>query len=836
MKNKKSKHLKENSISKKNKKQNEKKKEKTQEQIKRNKKRVIIIIALLIIAIIFFGIYTAISINNWKKIIQEMSKNETSIVKDTDGNTIAEIGGEKAKNKISASEIPNNLKNAYVAIEDERFYKHHGVDIKRTGAAIGSYVFHRGSSSFGGSTITQQVVKNLTGDSSNKITRKVKEWGKAATLESFMSKDEILSLYLNIIYVGPNVYGIETGANYYFNKSVKDLSLEECAFLAGINNSPNSYNPYGDTNNTEKIKARTKTVLSKMLELKYINEDEYNTAVTSVDNGLKFKKGKIETDDAIYSYHTDALISQLIDDIANKKKITKTFATNYINMAGLTIYSTQKTSIQNQMEKEFEKTKYQLASKTGGDSSQAAMVIIDHKTGQVVGCVGALGKKTTSRGLNRATQSIRQTGSCIKPIAVLVPGIAKKEFTGATIFEDEQTIFDDGYKPENYSNYLGKITVRRALESSQNIPFVEMMEKIGPKTSMNYLEKMGITTLSKKDENLALALGGLDRGISPLQMAGAYATIANDGEYIEPTFYTKAETSNKKVIVEVKQKKKKVFSKEVAYIVKELLTEPVKGIHGTATYCSISGMDVAAKTGTTDDNYDRWLCGFTPYYTGVTWYGYDKNESINYNGKKNPAGILWANIMSRVHSNLQNAKFEKPSGVSKVTVCAETGRKANTGCPNTYDEYFLIGTIPTSCNKHSGSELKDNNSSSTNTNKTNTVTNSFDTTTKEDLDIPTVTNKEENTKIDENLNNKNSASIDKKDNSSNLSNSVNKQNTTESNSNKQNSTSTNTNKDSKNTIISTPNSNKNNESTDSSKNSVSKNKITVDVSNKSTSE
>lgn len=833
MKNKKSKHLKENPISKKSKKQNEKKKEKTQEQIKRKKKRIIIILLLLILVIIGLGVYTAISINNWKKIVQEMSKNETSIVKDTDGNTIAEIGGEKAKNKISASEIPNNLKNAYVAIEDERFYKHHGVDVKRTGAAIVSYVFHRGSSSFGGSTITQQVVKNLTGDSSNKITRKVKEWGKAATLETFMSKDEILSLYLNIIYVGPNVYGIETGSNYYFDKSVKDLSLEECAFLAGINNSPNSYNPYGDTNNTEKIKTRTKTVLSKMLELKYINEDEYNTAVTNVDNGLKFKKGKIQTDDAIYSYHTDALISQLIDDIANKKKITETFATNYINMAGLTIYSTQKTSIQNQMEKEFEKTKYQLASKTGGDPSQAAMVIIDHKTGQVVGCVGALGKKTTSRGLNRATQSIRQTGSCIKPIAVLVPGIANKEFTGATIFEDEQTIFDDGYKPENYSNYLGKITVRRALESSQNIPFVEMMETIGPKTSMNYLEKMGITTLSKKDENLALALGGLDRGISPLQMAGAYATIANDGEYIEPTFYTKAETSNKKVIVEVKQNKKKVFSKEVAYIVKELLTEPVKGTHGTATYCSISGIDVAAKTGTTDDNYDRWLCGFTPYYTGVTWYGYDKNESINYNGKKNPAGILWANIMNNVHSNLPNAKFDKPTGVSKVTVCAETGRKANTGCPNTYDEYFLIGTIPTSCNKHSGSELKDNNSSSTNTNKTNIVTNSFDTTTKEDLDIPTTTNKEENTKIDENLNNKNSTSIDKKDNNSNLSNSVNKQNTTKSNNDKQNSTSTNTNKDSKNTITSTSNSNKNNEST-TAKNSVSKN--TVDVSNKNTSE
>ena len=831
MKNK-SKHLKDESISRKSKKQNEKKKEKTQEQIKRKKKRIIAIISLLIISIVFLGIYTAISINNWKKIIQEMSKNETSVVKDTDENIIAEIGGEKAKNKISASEIPNNLKNAYVAIEDERFYKHHGVDIKRTGAAVVSYVFHRGSSSFGGSTITQQVVKNLTGDSSNKITRKVKEWGKAATLETFMSKDEILSLYLNIIYVGPNVYGIETGTNYYFNKSVKDLSLEECAFLAGINNSPNSYNPYGDTNNTEKIKTRTKTVLSKMLELKYINEDEYNTAITNLDKGLNFKKGKIETDDAVYSYHTDALISQLIDDIANKKKITKTFATNYVNMAGLTVYSTQNTSIQNQIEKEFEKSKYQLASKNGGDSSQAAMVIIDHKTGQVVGCVGALGKKTTSRGLNRATQSIRQTGSCIKPIAVLVPGIAKKEFTGATIFDDEQTIFADGYKPENYSNYLGNITVRRSLESSQNIPFVEMMEKIGPKTSMNYLEKMGITTLSQKDENLALALGGLDRGISPLQMAGAYATIANDGEYIEPTFYMKAETSNKKIIVESKQKKKRVFSKEVAYIVKELLTEPVKGNHGTATYCSISGMDVAAKTGTTDDNYDRWLCGFTPYYTGVTWYGYDKNESINYNGKKNPAGILWANIMSRVHSNLQNAKFEKPSSVTKVTVCAETGRKANTGCPNTYDEYFLIGTTPTSCNKHSGSELKDSNSSSTNTNKTNTITNSFDTTTKEDLDVPTTTNKEENTIVNTNNNKNKENTSSESNNKNNVNNNLdNKQNATsttntvETNTNKQTSTSINSNKNTVNGTNSTSNSNKNSDSTTSSKNSVNQNKI-----------
>lgn len=360
------------------------KKEKTPEQIRKSKKRRIIILIIFVILIIILGIYTAFSINNFKSLIEDMSTNKESIIKDSSGNVIAEVGSEKLKEKLEFSEIPNNLKNAYVAIEDQRFYKHGGVDVKRTASATLSYVFHRGSSSYGGSSITQQLVKNLTGDSSSKITRKFKEWKNAIAIESFMSKDEILELYLNIIYVGPNVYGVEAGAQYYFDKPAKNLTLEECAFLAGINNSPNSYNPFNDTDNTEKINKRTKIVLSKMLELKYINENEYNEAIQKVDDGLKFKKGKNTTDNDVYSYHTDVLISQAIDDISRKKHISTVFATNYINMSGLTIYSTQDSSVQNAIETEFEKSKYQLASKNGGDSSQAAMVIIDHKTGQVL--------------------------------------------------------------------------------------------------------------------------------------------------------------------------------------------------------------------------------------------------------------------------------------------------------------------------------------------------------------------------------------------------------------------------------------------------------------------
>ena len=674
------------------------------------KKRVKkIIITVVIIVIIILAIILGISAYNWKQITTDMFLNENSIVMDSDGNVIAELGSERKKIKVENEDMPENLKDAYVSIEDERYYKHHGVDIKRTGSAIINYVIHLGNSSFGGSTITQQLVKNLTGDNSGSITRKVKEWWKAYLLECYFSKEEILDMYLNIIYVGPNIYGVGAGSQYYFSKDIQSLTLAECAFLAGINNSPNSYNPFdNETDNTEKITKRTITVLDKMLELEYITQEEYDTAVSEVNNGLKFEQGTVESNDGIYSYHTDALINEITQDIADKKNITEDFATNYLYLGGLTINSTQNSSIQDETETEFNKRQYQIASREGGDPAQAAMVIIDHQTGQVVACVGGLGEKDTARGLNRAIQSTRQTGSSIKPLAVLAPGIDKKKFTAATIYADEETTFAGNYKPVNYDGYLGDITVRRAVESSQNIPFVEMMEQIGVKTSISYLKDMGITSLTEKDESLSLALGGLDKGITPLEMAAAYATVANDGEYIEPTFYTEITNQAGKTVVKAKPESHRVFSKQVAYILKEILTQPVTGSNGTATYCAISGMDVAAKTGTTDENYDRWLCGFTPYYTAATWFGYDQNETIYFN-RQNPAGIIWANVMKNIHSGLGNATFEKPSWIQTETICADSGGIANSGCTNTYEEYFLLGTKPDNCTEHSGNRITTNN-------------------------------------------------------------------------------------------------------------------------------
>ena len=749
----------------------------------RRKKIKKIIIAFIIIMIVILAIALGISAYHWKQITKDMFENENSIVVDSDGNVIAELGSERKKIKVENEEMPQILKDAYVAIEDERYYKHHGVDIRRTGSAIINYVIHIGNSSFGGSTITQQLVKNLTGDNSGSISRKVKEWWKAYLLECYFSKEEILDMYLNVIYVGPNIYGVGAGSQYYFSKDVQNLTLAECAFLAGINNSPNSYNPFDDeTDNTEKITNRTITVLDKMLELEYITEDEYNSAVTEVKNGLNFNQGEVEASDGIYSYHTDALINEITQDIADKKNITEEFATNYLYLGGLTIHSTQNSSIQDETEAEFNKRQYQIASREGGDPAQAAMVIIDHKTGQVVACVGGLGEKDTARGLNRATQSTRQTGSSIKPLAVLAPGIDKKKFTSATIYADVETTFAGNYSPVNYDGYLGDITVRRAVESSQNIPFVEMMEQIGVKTSISYLKDMGITSLTEKDESLSLALGGLDKGITPLEMAGGYATIANDGVYIEPTFYTEITNSSGKKIVEAKPESHRVFSKQVAYILKEILTQPVKGANGTATYCAISGIDVSAKTGTTDDNYDRWLCGFTPYYTATTWFGYDQNETIYFN-RQNPAGIIWANVMRNIHSRLDNATFEKPSWIQTETICADSGCVANSGCTNTYEEYFLWGTKPGNCTQHSGNKMTTNNKQNVQNEQPNqNVVN-------EDLTLdPSLENEVPETNTSANTTTNTTVDHDR----TNTSTDNNRTNTTNTNTNRNNSTSTNT--------------------------------------------
>ena len=676
-------------------------------------KRVLIgfLLTMLILAGIAFGILYGI-VKEAKLDVADLALEfENSVVVDKDGDTIAVLSGDEYREFISISEMAEYLPIAFVSIEDERFYDHMGVDLKRTIGATAKYVLSKigiGSSDYGGSTITQQVVKNITKEKDRTWQRKVKEIARAYYIEKELSKDQILELYLNLIYMGgnTNIYGVEVASNYYFSKSAKDLDLAECAFLAGINNTPNSYDPFIEDNseNLEKIKTRTLTVLNKMNELgKIKSQEEYEAAVAKVEEGLPFKKGTIV--ETVYSYHTDAAIMQIINQLMEEKDLNYDAAKLYLYSGGFTIYTTQDSDLQNLMNEEAQKSKY--INTKNGQQSQAGMVLLDHKTGYVLGVIGGLGEKTTALGFNRGTQLVKQTGSSMKPLAVVAPGIDSGVITAASVFDDVP------YKDfKNYNYFKGLLTIRYAIESSQNIPMLKAIQTVGISNSLEFLHNVGFSNLDdEKDNNISLALGGLTHGASPLEMAAAYGAIANDGVYIEPTFYTKVVDGNGNTVLEPNQESRTVMSSAAAYVVKEVLTQPVKT--GTSTYCAISGMSVAAKTGTTNDDFDRWLCGFTPYYTAATWYGYDENRTVS-GWSLSPATQIWTSIMKQAHSGLEGKTFAetRPSNVVTATVCRDSGLLATETCKNdprgnrTYTEYFVKGTVPTKqCETHVEVEL-----------------------------------------------------------------------------------------------------------------------------------
>ena len=661
---------------------------------------IVILLTILILAGVAFGILYGIMRDAKLDVADLAIKYENSVVKDKAGNTIAVLSGEENRDFISISEMPEYLPNAFISIEDERFYEHMGVDIKRTAKATLTYIFNGGKSSFGGSTITQQVVKNSTREDERTWKRKVKEIARAYYLEKELSKDQVLELYLNLIFMGGTSYGVEVASNYYFSKSASELDLAECAFLAGINHSPNSYNPFVENNGEvlQNIKIRTKTVLDKMKELGKIKTvEEYDAAIAKVDAGLTFTKGTIV--ETVYSYHTDAAIMQIINQLMEEKDLNYEAAKLYLYGGGYTIYTTQDTAIQNAMTEESLKEKY--INTANGQQSQASMTLIDHKTGHVVGVIGGLGAKS-SLGWNRATQDTKQTGSAMKPLAVVAPGINKGIMTAATVYDDVPYSI---YK--NYGNYRGLITIRYAIESSQNIPMVKAMQTVGTENAIEFLKSVGITNLVDADNNLGLALGGLTNGTNTLQMAAAYGAIANDGVYIEPTFYTKVVDGSGNTVLEPHQEQRTVMSKAAAYVVKEVLTQPVKT--GTASYCGISGISVAAKTGTTNDDYDRWMCGFTPYYSAATWYGYDENRTVSGWSGRNPAGLIFSAVLHSVHEGLKGEKFSdtKPDGVVTATICRDSGLLVTEECKKdergnrAYTEYFVKGTAPTKkCDCH----------------------------------------------------------------------------------------------------------------------------------------
>lgn len=689
----------------------------------------------LLLFLILIGIGIALIYNVFKQDLaltetEMLLTNQNSEIYDRNGEHIATLAKDEKRKIINISEMSKYIPKAYIAIEDQRFYKHTGVDPKRTLGASAKYIF-KGNSSYGGSTITQQLVKNLTRDDEQDWQRKVREITRAYQIEKKMSKQQILELYLNIIYVGgKNIHGIALGSDYYFSKNPKDLSLVESAFMAGINHKPAAYDPFvkkidGESDKEfkkrreaklEEINNRTITVLNKMKELGDIDQKEYDAAIKEVKEGIKFKEGTSSYATQEYSHLVDAAINELIDKIKDEKNIQREVASLAVYNGGYKIYVSQDSKIQKTLEEEMQLRKYRFAStKHKGKTTQAASVVMNHKTGEVVAAVGGLGKQTTLKqgDWNRVTRTKRQTGSVMKPVGVVAPGLEKGVLTAATSFNDSPLKIGEGKGNfRNYNgNYRGWMNIRKAIEVSENIPMLRAIQQIGVDASFKFLKDMDLP-LVDGDKNIgSLALGGLTEGVTVKDMTGAYAMIANDGQYIRPTFINKVLNAKGEEVFKNKEKKKQMMSKSNAYILKDILREAVVGREGTCTYCRVRGFDTAAKTGTSNDNNDRWLCGFTNKYTMGVWFGYDEKEDINYYGI-NPAGQIWAAVMKEIHKKEKGEKFERPNDIIEKDVCRVSGKLPTELCSKdqrgsqVYREVFVKGTEPNlKCETHIQAEV-----------------------------------------------------------------------------------------------------------------------------------
>lgn len=626
-------------------------------------------------------------------------KSLTTIFLDRDGKEIEKVYGYQNRIAVRYNEISPQLPNAFVSIEDERFYNHNGVDIKRFFGAVFNYIIP-GGKHFGGSTITQQLVKNITGDDEVSIRRKIQEQKRAMMLEQKLSKKQILELYLNTIYLGEGAHGVQTAAKTYFNKNAKELSIAECALIAGITQFPSRYDPF---KNFEASKKRQETVLLKMKQLGYITQDEYEQAA---NEKIELKKGVVKNV-VKQSYFIDTVCDAVLKDLQSELGLSKEEAQNKVFNEGLKVYTTMDSKVQDAIDEAYsDSNKIFSQYKNNTIKPQAAIAVIDHTNGYVVGLAGGAWEKVGARTFNRAVQAKRQPGSSIKPIAVYGPALDVGIITAGTVIDDVPITIGN-WSPRNWykDGFWGLSTIRRAIENSMNIVAVKVWLKVGPDRSTQYLEELGIDTLTPTDREspAALALGGLTIGVSPLQMAAAYGAIANGGYYCEPITYTKVEDKTGRVLLEKQSKSKKVFDERAAYILINMMEDVVK--NGTGGSARLSSMPVAGKTGTTSNNYDRWFVGFTPYYVGASWFGYDKQKVIS--GSSNYAATLWKNVMEKAHKGLNSKSFSRAEGIVEVPICIDSGKRPSNACYNdprggrVRKEMFIEETEPTdTCGVH----------------------------------------------------------------------------------------------------------------------------------------
>lgn len=623
--------------------------------------------------------------------------NQTSVIYYQDKSTgeyqaLQNLYGEENRIWASYKDIPTNLVYATVAIEDKRFFQHSGVDWLRSMKASAN-LFLGGSSTYGASTVTQQLVKNLTNDNEVTVRRKLVEIFRALEMEKQYSKEDIMEWYLNTIYLGEQSYGVRTAAYTYFGKDVSELDLAECASLIAITNNPSIFDPYISEKTKAKNKERQTDILYEMWQQGYITENEYQNAKNE-ELQFQYADSSSETGDNsdYYSYFVDQVIRDVVNDLANATGYDTKVINRMILGGGYQIYSTIDVDVQNAAEEVYEDLDNIPKTDSTYQQLQSGIVIIDNETGDIAAIVGGVGQKEGSLTLSRATQSLLSPGSTIKPLAVYAPALEMGLITPATVYDDTPFTFGSSPWPKNEDDtYHGLTNILTAMKRSTNTVAVKVLDDVGLDYAYHYaVNDMHLDTLVDQYElngvnytdksYWSLALGGMVRGVTIRDLTAAYASIENKGTYREARTYTKVLDSDGNVVLDNTQSSNENMSEKTAYYLTYMMEETVKD--GTGQEAQVPGIDTAGKTGTTSDDKDRWFAGYTGYYTGVVWCGYDQPQEVvlEDDSIENPASVLFNKVMTKVHEGKQNKAFEKPTSVIDVEVCQDSGNLVNDWC------------------------------------------------------------------------------------------------------------------------------------------------------------
>ncbi|MBR5420581.1 MAG: transglycosylase domain-containing protein [Lachnospiraceae bacterium] len=713
---------------------------------------------------------------------------------DSEGHQLTKLVAENSnRTYVSIDRVPQVLCDAFVAVEDRRFYQHNGIDIEgiMRAAAIG---LKNRNFKQGASTITQQLIKNNVFDKwtaekgFDKYRRKIQEQFLAMELEKTLDKRQILELYMNTINLGHNTLGVQAASMRYFGKPVHELNLSEAATIAGITQNPSANDPILHPEGNAK---RRKKVLDDMLELGYINQAEYDDAMADDVYARITATNVLVEEESVYSYFEDAVIDVVAKDLTEKfiadgyvESQASAKAYNLLYSGGLSIYTTQDSRIQaicdeiysdeanypdnthwylnyrvsirhsdgeveNHSTEMFRKffrekgnPKFNMIYATQDDAyaaiqeyldavmkpgdevaadsisltpqPQVSLTVADHTTGHVLAMIGGRGAKETSRSLNRAFTTTRQPGSCFKVVAAYAPALDSAGLTLADVFVDAPFKYTGGRPVANWygEDYKGICSLRYGIEQSLNIIAVKTLTVVRPELGFDYLKSFGFTTLVERqvnsqgevmsDINQALALGGITKGITNLELNAAYGTIANGGMYMEPLLYTRIVDHDGNLLIDKTQSQDqhRVIKETTAFLLTDAMVDVVT--KGTGGAVNFGGMAMAGKTGTTTSYKDVWFAGFTPYYTATCWTGYDNNEDLPGTDRK-LSQTMWRAVMSRLHENLEYRSFEVPAGITMATVCSKSGKLPIPGlcddCVRT--EYFAEGTVPhETCNVH----------------------------------------------------------------------------------------------------------------------------------------